>query len=55
MICQVCKNRLPFQLDDGTDYFERVEFLPALKRHHKQNYLALSQPRCDVPVRQRLD
>jgi hypothetical protein len=41
MVCQVCKKRLPFQLDDGTDYFERVEFLPALKRHHKHNYLAL--------------
>jgi hypothetical protein len=41
MICQVCKNRLPFQLDDGTDYFEMVEFLPSLKRHHKENYLAL--------------
>ncbi|MHB1561484.1 MAG: hypothetical protein ACYC61_28885, partial [Isosphaeraceae bacterium] len=41
MICQVCKTRLPFQLDDGKDYFERVEFLRTLKRHHKQNYLAL--------------
>jgi hypothetical protein len=41
MICQVCKRRLPFQLDDGSEYFERVEFLPTLKRHHKQNYLAL--------------
>lgn len=41
MICQVCRTRLPFQLDDGKDYFERVEFLRTLKRHHKQNYLAL--------------
>jgi hypothetical protein len=41
MICQVCKKRLPFQLDDGSDYFERVELLQTLKRHHKQNYLAL--------------
>ncbi len=41
MICQACKARLPFQLDDGNDYFERVEMLPDLKRHHKQNYLAL--------------
>jgi hypothetical protein len=41
MMCQVCKKRLPFQLDDGSDYFERVEFLASLKRHHKQNYLAL--------------
>jgi hypothetical protein len=41
MMCQVCKKRVPFQRNDGSDYFERVEFLPTLKRHHKQNYLAL--------------
>jgi hypothetical protein len=41
MICQVCKNRLPFKLDDGSDYFERVEFLRELKRRHHSNYLAL--------------
>ncbi len=41
MICQVCKSRLPFRLEDGNFYFERVEFLPDLKRHHYQNYLAL--------------
>ena len=23
MVCQVCKARLPFQLEDGSDYFER--------------------------------
>jgi hypothetical protein len=41
MICQVCKNRLPFKLDDGSDYFECVEFLRGLKLRHQQNYLAL--------------
>jgi hypothetical protein len=41
MMCQICKKRLPFQLEDGSDYFERVEFLASLKRHQKQNYLAL--------------
>ena len=42
MICQVCKTLLPFKkIDDGSDYFEKVEFLPDLKRHHYQNYLAL--------------
>jgi hypothetical protein len=41
MICQVCKTQLPFQLDDGNDYFERVELLPSLKRHYKENYIAL--------------
>lgn len=41
MICQVCKGSLPFKLDDGTAYFEEVEFLPDFKRRHYQNYLAL--------------
>ena len=40
-ICQVCKDRLPFRLADGSYYFESVEFLPDLQRHHYQNYLAL--------------
>jgi hypothetical protein len=42
MICQVCKALLPFKLDDGNDYFEKVEFLPELKKRYYQNYLALS-------------
>lgn len=41
MICQVCKTVLPFKLDDGTEYFEKVEFLPELRLRHYQNYLAL--------------
>ena len=41
LICQVCKAPMPFRLDDGTDYFEKVEFLPELTRRHYQNYLAL--------------
>ncbi len=41
LICQICKARMPFKLDDGSDYFEKVEFLPELKRRHYQNYLAL--------------
>lgn len=42
MICQVCKARpLPFKLDDGSYYFDKVEFLGELKRRHYQNYLAL--------------
>jgi hypothetical protein len=39
--CQVCKRALPFKLEDGSDYFETVLFLPKLKKHHPQNYLAL--------------
>lgn len=41
MICQVCKAPLPFKLDDGSYYFEKVEFLPPLAKRHHQNYLAL--------------
>ena len=40
-ICQVCKDRLPFWLADGSYFFESVEFLPDLEKHHYQNYLAL--------------
>jgi hypothetical protein len=40
-ICQICKAPLPFKLDDGSYYFEKVEFLPELKKRHYQNYLAL--------------
>jgi hypothetical protein len=41
MICQICKGPMPFRLDNGNDYFEKVEFLPKLKKRHNQNYLAL--------------
>jgi hypothetical protein len=41
VFCQICKAPMPFKLDDGTDYVEKVEFLPELKKRHYQNYLAL--------------
>lgn len=41
MICQVCKKPLPFKLDNGSYFFETVQFLKHLKRWHSQNYLAL--------------
>jgi hypothetical protein len=41
MICQICKEPLPFKLDNGEYYFEKVEFLPELKKWHLENYLAL--------------
>jgi hypothetical protein len=41
MICQVCKQALPFKLGDGTFYFEAVQFLPELRKQHYQNYLSL--------------
>jgi hypothetical protein len=41
MTCQICKGPLPFKLDDGSEFFETVEFLPELRKRHFQNYLAL--------------
>lgn len=41
MTCQICKGPLPFKLDDGSEFFETVEFLPGLTKRHFQNYLAL--------------
>ena len=41
MICQACKLTLPFKLDDGSYYCEKVEFLVELNRRHYQNYLSL--------------
>lgn len=41
MTCQICKGPMPFRLDDGSPYFEKVEFLAELRRRHFQNYLAL--------------
>jgi hypothetical protein len=41
MICQICQAALPFKLAGGFYYFEKVEFLRDLKKHHYQNYLAL--------------
>ena len=41
MICQACRKHLPFKLNDGTSYFERVQLMSELNKHHYQNYLAL--------------
>ena len=40
-ICQVCKDTLPFTTADGDYFFEAVEFLKELKKHYRENYLAL--------------
>jgi hypothetical protein len=40
-ICQICKDILPFKLDNGTHFFEAAELMPELSRHHYQNYLCL--------------
>jgi hypothetical protein len=41
MICQLCRDELPFRRTDGAYYFEKVSFLPDLDQRHHQNYLAL--------------
>ena len=41
MTCQVCQGPLPFKLEDGTEFFEVVEFQPDLRKRYFQNYLAL--------------
>jgi hypothetical protein len=41
MFCQICKAELPFRLNSGSYYFEKVDFLPGLQKRHYQNYLAL--------------
>ncbi|MDG2497236.1 MAG: hypothetical protein P8M68_03530 [Aquiluna sp.] len=43
LFCQICEEPMPFALDDGSPYFEAVEFLSdsELKKRHPQNYLAL--------------
>lgn len=41
MFCQICKSVLPFKLDNGSYYVEKVEFLAELTKRHPQNYLAL--------------
>lgn len=40
-ICQICKDVLPFKLDNGEHFFEAAELLPELRKHHNQNYLCL--------------
>ncbi len=40
MVCQVCRQEMPFRRKDGKHYFERVEAF-ALSREYKANYLAL--------------
>ena len=41
LFCQICKKPMPFKLDDGSPYFEKVEFLSDLKKRYFQNYIAL--------------
>lgn len=41
MICQVCKDELPFRLPSGAYYFEAVELVADAKKRHRSTYLSL--------------
>ncbi|MDO8447077.1 MAG: hypothetical protein Q7T53_13450 [Deltaproteobacteria bacterium] len=44
IICQLCHEKMPFQLN-GIDYFERQPFIDNLSKEHRANNLALC-PNC---------
>ena len=41
MICQICKNEMPFKKKDGQYYFEAVELLSDFDREMEELYIAL--------------
>jgi hypothetical protein len=41
MVCQVCKDELPFKLLNGAYYFEAVEVLHDSPKRYREGYLAL--------------
>lgn len=41
MVCQICKQEMPFRKRDGTYYFEKKEVLKYLPKEHEAQYLAL--------------
>ena len=48
LICQCCRNPMPFKLPQtDEDYFEAVQFLAGLDKQHYENYLALC-PTCSA-------
>ena len=45
MVCQVCRNEMPFKLGTGEHYFEAVQAIRGLSQHYYENRLALC-PTC---------
>jgi len=41
LICQVCKEKMPFRLPTGAFYFEAVEVIADSKKRYRETYLAL--------------
>lgn len=50
LICQSCHDVMPFKLEDGSWYFEAVQFVRGRKRVHKANALAMC-PLCAAKYR----
>ena len=45
MVCQICKNEMPFKLKTGEYYFEAVQAIRGLPNHFYENRVALC-PTC---------
>lgn len=45
MVCQLCRDEMPFRLDDGNYYFEAQPFLTSTRHEYCENHLALC-PNC---------
>lgn len=41
LICQVCKDKMPFKLPSGAYYFEAVEIVADARKRYRETYLAL--------------
>ena len=41
LLCQACNKQVPFNLNDGSPYFERVKFVSNLKKLYRYNFLCL--------------
>jgi len=50
MVCQICRDEMPFKLEDESYYFEAVECVKGLNRELPQNHLALC-PICAAKFR----
>ena len=52
ILCQVCRNRLPFKKPDGQEYFEKIQLFPKslIKKELRVNYIACC-PVCSAKMK----
>lgn len=52
ILCQVCRNRLPFKKPDGQEYFEKIQLFPKslIKKELSVNYIACC-PVCSAKMK----